>query len=270
MVTLAHNNVVYVFQNPEELYSAVADDFKNRSNRAIKERGKFTVVLSGGNTPKLLFSKLADFKNEIPWNKIKFFFGDERYVPSLNTENNYHTAYEYLFSKVPVLMENIYPIPTYFQNPEEAAKDYELTLRKAFNIKENEFPKFDLVYLGLGDDAHTASLMPFSEPVMKYDIKDQIEKTNYLVDSLWFEEQGMYRITLMPAAFNKALNIIFIVSGATKASAVCRVIEGPLEPNKYPAQLIHCVNYPNIWYLDKASASKLLFLNSNGLKKNEN
>lgn len=258
MVALGRNNVVHVLPNPEALFTAVAEDFKNRSNRAIQEKGEFTVVLSGGDTPKNLFSKLSAFKKEIPWKHIKFFFGDERYVPSNSSENNYHMAYEYLFSKVPVLMENIYPIPTDFENPKEAAKDYELTLRKAFALKKNEFPRFDLVYLGLGEDGHTASLMPFSEPVM-------MQKLPSLVDSFWFEGQKIYRITLMPSVFNKALNIVFMVTGKHKSSAVYKVLEGPLEPNEYPAQLISCENHPNIWYLDSDAASQLLFLKGQGL-----
>ncbi len=161
-----------------------------------------------GNTPKTFFDTLTQiklYKESIPWSQIKFFFGDERYVPAEDAQSNYHMAYEHLFSKVPVLSENIYRMPTNAKEPEVAAKEYEITLRKTFNIKENEFPRFDLLYLGLGDNAHTASLMPFSEVLMI--------KNNQLVASLWVQELKMFRLTLTPPAINHASNIIFLVTG---------------------------------------------------------
>ena len=157
--------------------------------------------MPGGNTPKLFFDTLTRveyYKNNIPWQQIQFFFGDERYVPSDDAESNYHMAYEHLFSKVPINPENIYRIPTEFNDPKDAARAYEKTLRKVFHIKDNAFPQFDLVYLGLGDDAHTASLMPFSDVVMHYVKNSSSDKHNQLVASLFITESNMYRITLTP------------------------------------------------------------------------
>lgn len=245
-------NDVKVFSLPQDLFQSAAQDFTHRVNAAVDAKGEFTVVLSGGETPKYFFDTLTQikaYKDKIPWQKIKFFFGDERYVPVDNPKSNYHMAYEYLFSKVLVLTKNIYRIPTEFKDPIDAAKDYELTLRKVFHLQDNEFPQFDLVYLGLGEDAHTASLMPLSEALLI--------NNHQLVTSVWVKDQKMYRITLTPLAINHAQNIVFLVTGANKASAVSQVLEGSPDAQRYPAQLIHCVNNKTLWYLDKAAASKL-------------
>lgn len=243
---------VKLFSHSEALFLSAAKDFTHRANAVVDAKGEFTVVLSGGNTPKYFFdtlTKIQAYRDNIPWQKIKFFFGDERYVPADHPKSNYHMAFEYLFSKVPVLKENIYRIPTEFKDPIDAAKDYELTLRKVFHIKNNEFPQFDLLYLGLGEDAHTASLMPFSDVLFM--------NKHQLVTSVWVSEQKNHRITLTPLAINHSENIIFLVIGENKASAVGHVLEGPPEPQRYPAQLIHGMNNKTMWYLDKAAASQL-------------
>ena len=152
-------------------FSLLQKILAHRAMAAVNDKGVFSVVLAGGNTPKLFFDALTGieyYKKNIPWRQIQFFFGDERYVPSDNAKSNYHMAYEHLFSKVPVNPENIYRIPTEFNDPKDAAKNYEQTLSKVFHIKDNAFPQFDLLYLGLGDNAHTASLMPFSDVVKHY------------------------------------------------------------------------------------------------------
>lgn len=263
MVTIIKNNEINVVPNPKDLFLHVAEDFVSRAKAAVNTRGEFTVVLSGGSTPKQLFTTLVNLtqtkhhKEKIPWDKIKFFFGDERYVAPDNKESNYHTAQECLFSKVPVLAENIYRIPTEFSDPDQAAEVYERTLRSIFHLKNDEFPKFDLVYLGLGEDGHTASLMPKTDLVMNYWQGGSITDKHHLVAALWVPKQQMYRITLTPPAINNAINVVFLVVGENKALAVKEVLEGPVIPHTYPAQLILCLNNKNIWYLDQTAASQL-------------
>lgn len=264
MVALDRNNEIYILPNLKDLFLRVAEDFTHRAIAAVQTRDEFTVVLPGGNTPKLLFTTLVEtkfYRDKIPWHKIKFFFGDERYVPLDDVESNYHMVNQYLFSKVPVLVENIYRIPTELSNPNLAAKDYEQTLYSIFHLKEKQFPKFDLVYLGLGEDGHTASLMPQSEVVVNYCNSDpgNAPEKYRLVVALWLQKTNKYRITLTPAAINNAANVVFLVTGENKAEAVREVLEGPLNPKKYPAQLIHCLNDKTIWYLDQTAASKLGF-----------
>ena len=250
-------NEIFQFSNSPDLFDTAAKNFMDRSLAAVKEKGVFTVVLSGGETPKLFFdclSTVEDYKKNIPWQHIRFFFGDERYVSHDDINSNYHTAYEHLFSRVPVKSENIYPIPTHRTDPAEAAKDYEKTLRIALQISDHALPEFDAVYLGLGANAHTASLMPLSDVVMHY---AQNKINDQLVASLWLPEQNMYRITLTPKAINNSLDIIFLVSGENKAAAVWNVLEGSYDPEHYPAQLIQSAHGKTFWYLDNLAARKL-------------
>lgn len=259
-------NEIKIFPHIRDLFQTAADEFVRRAIDAVNAKGVFTVVLAGGNTPKSFFDVLTSdkyYKKQIPWHHIKFYFTDERYVPANDPRNNSHMAYQYLFSKVPVLAENIFPIPTEFIDAKDAAQHYELTLRKTFRIKDNEFPQFDLVYLGLGEDAHTASLMPFSDIVNTYSDPQNInlEKKYQLVAVLWVPKLKMYRITLTPPVINNATCIIFLVTGENKATAVSAVLEGPNDPQRYPAQLIVCVHGKTIWYLDQDAAGKLKQIN---------
>ena len=260
MVTMTKNNEITVFLSSEDLFLFAANDFEKRAIAAVNNKGMFSVVLAGGSTPKLFFDMLTgveSYKDTIPWQRIQFFFGDERYVSSDDINSNYHMAQEHLFSKVPVNPENIYRIPTEYKDPNDAAINYEKKLREVFHIKDNAFPQFDLVYLGLGDNAHTASLMPLSDLVKNYVENPLPEKNNRLVASLFVSELNMQRITLTPTAINHGLNIIFLVTGANKATALWEVLEGQTDPLHYPAQLIHCRDKKTIWYLDQAAAAKL-------------
>lgn len=260
MVSISRERSIDVFSTADELFQLTARDFSRRAMAAVKEKGVFSVVLSGGNTPKLFFETLTrndEYVTNTPWEKIQFFFGDERYVPPDDINSNYHTAQEYLFSKVPISPDNIYRIPTEYTDPNEAAHDYEKTLRKAFQIKDNGYPSFDLIYLGLGDNAHTASLMPFSDIVTDYATNPLADQNHQLVASLFVSEMNMYRITLTPNAINNSQAILFMVTGLNKAMAVWNVLEGETDPQNYPAQLIHCLKGKTFWYLDEAAAKKL-------------
>ena len=252
------NTDIEIFSDANDLFQFAANDFCQRAVAAVKDKGKFSVVLSGGNTPKLFYDTLAGsdlYKNNIPWEKIYFYFGDERYVPPDNAESNYHMAYEHLFSKLPVNPENIFRIPTGFCIPDDAANEYARVLQAHSNT--NNFVKFDLVYLGLGDNAHTASLMPGSVIVTDYINNSLAAYDNQLVAALYVAELGMHRITLTPAALNQGKDIIFLVTGAAKAHAVCEVLNGKTDALHYPAQLIHSLHGKTIWYLDKAAAAEL-------------
>ncbi len=240
---------IKIFPNAPDLFKAAAADFMHRVIETLERKSAFTVVLSGGNTANFFLDSLVMYyKEHIPWDQIHFFWGDERYVPMEDAESNYHMAYEHLFSKADIPAKNIHRIPTEFEDPKQAAQQYELTLRKFFNLNGEAYPKFDLVYLGLGENAHTASLMPFS---------DALTASKQLVTSLWVPELNRYRITLTAHTFNQSLSIIFLVSGENKKLAVWDVLEGPLLPEHYPAQLIQSLHGKTIWYLDKAAAGKL-------------
>lgn len=268
MVMITEKNIIQVFATPQELFFQAAVNFAARAITAIETKGEFTVVLAGGNTPKLLFDNLIENesnKKNIPWDRIKFFFGDERYVSSDNPASNYHMAYEYLFKRVSIPKQNIYRIPIEFGYAEDVAKEYERILRMAFPVQNNEIPQFDLIYLGLGEDGHTASLMPGSASLKKLIREEKNGKWDKgsinaypWVSSVWHSSEGIYqRITLTPMVINNAASIVFMVAGGNKANAVSEVLEGPENKELYPAQLIHCEHTKNVWYLDQAAASQL-------------
>lgn len=252
------NNQLYILPDSTSLFKTIADDFMQRVIKSVKDKGIFTVVLAGGNTPKKLFSLLATepYKSSIPWDKIYFFFGDERYVPEDQPNNNFFMAHQYLFNHVSVPMVNVFGIPTEYENPAEAAEDYADTLRSVMKVAADQVPQFDLIYLGLGSNAHTASLMPYTDLVKAYANSVDGNDKDQIVAATWVEELGMYRITLTPPVLNNAGSIIFLLEGAEKAEAVWQILQGPYDPVIYPAQLIKSTQ-PLIWFLDQSAASQL-------------
>ncbi len=253
------NDEIIVYQTTDELFEAMAKNFTDRANTAVAKKGHFFVALSGGNTPKLFFDTLSSLDyclQKTPWKQIHFFFGDERYVPSDDVESNYYTANSYLFTKVPIERQHIYRVRTEIAVPEEAALDYEKTIRRVFNVNQ-VLPSFDLVYLGLGDNAHTASLMPSTDLVNYYANDPSSRHNPKVVDALFVPALNMYRITFTPPAINHSNAIIFMVTGQNKAGAVWNVLEGPSNPIQFPAQLIHCLHAKTLWSLDKEAAEKL-------------
>jgi 6-phosphogluconolactonase len=247
---LIKNQAIKIFDETTSLFRFAAEDFYQRSITTVKEKGYFSVVLSGGETPKLFLDTLVEndlYKKEIPWQYIRFFFGDERYVPATDTRSNFHMAYEHLFSKVNVNPNNVFRIRTEQEDPAIAAEEYETVLKKFASTG------FDLTYLGLGDNAHTASLMPESD-IVKLAAEGVV---NQQVVSLFVPELDMFRITMTPLALNNSSAIIFLVNGNNKAPAVAEVIEGQIDPIHYPAQLINCKTGINHWYMDTAAAQQL-------------
>lgn len=241
---------IRVFSHAEELFQTAANDFFTRAAKIIQHKGYCHVVLSGGNTPKKFYTALVNSKQSLPWNKIRFFFGDERYVSSDDVQSNYHTAQEYLFSHLPVPPENIFRMPTELSSAAETAKQYEITLKKMFN---SLWPEFDITYLGMGNDGHTASLMPFTDNVKNYIKHPELVPW---VEGLWVETLKMYRMTLTPPAINHSRHIVFLVEGVEKASALKQVLEIRNNPLQYPAILIQHAT----WFVDEAAASGLEIL----------
>lgn len=237
---------VNIFPDLESMSRAAAEFFIDIADKAVKAKRKFSVALSGGNTPRAMFEYLADIERQkrTPWEKIDIFWGDERCVPQSDPSNNAFNAFSLLLNKIPAASGNIHKIESDLP-PDEAAKRYEDVLRNYFG---NESPRFDLIFLGLGENGHTASLFPHT-PVLK-----EIERW---VSSVFLEERNMSRITLTPAVINQAENIVFLVAGTNKAWILRQVIEGEYEPYRFPAQLIRPVNGILYWFVDN-EASRLL------------
>ncbi|PYX10132.1 MAG: 6-phosphogluconolactonase [Acidobacteria bacterium] len=235
---------IRILHTPQDLFQAAASEFATRTAAAISDRGKFTVALSGGSTPKSLYSVLA--KAALPWEKIFFFWGDERHVPPDHPDSNYRMASEALLSKVSVPPGNIFRIRAEEKDADVAAQDYEQTLRSFFHLRPGEFPRFDLILLGLGPDGHTASLFPETAA---------LGETKRLVVAIWVEKLKTHRITFTYPVLNHAACVMFLVSGGDKAEMVCTVLED--RNANLPSQKVQPVNGKLLWLLDQGAAGKL-------------
>jgi 6-phosphogluconolactonase len=234
-----------VFKTPEEIIFSLANYFVNCANEAINKNDKFSVALSGGNSPKKLYELLAsaDFKSKIDWKKVYFFFGDERYVCHTDPDSNYLMAKTALFDHLDIDESQIYKVDTSL-DPAAAAQDYERCICRFFE----EDPSFDFVLLGLGDDAHTASIFPHTSLVW-------IDEEN--VKEVYLEDKKVYRISFTAPLINSSKKIVFLTFGANKADAIKAVFEGEKNVELYPAQLIDPLDGELQWFVDEAAISKL-------------
>lgn len=237
----------YLSKNSEELSEKAAEWMVDYINEVLKKQDRFTIALSGGSTPKKLYQLLASakYRNKIDWNSLHFFWGDERFVPFEDERNNAKMAYDDLLNHVPVNKENIHIIKTEGLKPEESAAAYEKLLHQYFDGTDTTF---DLVLLGLGNDAHTLSLFPGYSHVT--------ENKKWAL-SFFLKEQDMYRITLSAPIVNMSARVAFLISGGDKAASVYHVLAGEHDPDLYPAQIIQPFNSGLYWFLDEAAAADL-------------
>jgi len=238
--------VLHVFDNKELLSDNLAEWICDQAKATLQLRQYFSIVLSGGSTPKILYEKLASekYKNQIDWNRVHVFWGDERVVPFSDERNNAKMAFDTLLNHVDIPKEQVHIMRTDIE-PNIAAKEYAEMLRSFFQNKDFTF---DLVLLGMGDDGHTLSLFPHS-----LILQDQSEP----VKAVYNEQQEMYRITLMPGIVNKSREIAFMVDGEKKAATLQKVLEGPYQPSVFPSQLISPQKGELHWFLDKEAAKDL-------------
>ncbi len=219
---------------------------------AIAARNRFCVALSGGNTPRAVYSLLAATqKTLLHWDKIHIFFGDERHVPPDHPDSNYRMANEALLSQVPLPQKNIYRVRAEL-DAKVAAQDYEDQLREFFQLQDirlqnNDWPQFDLVLLGLGDDGHTASLFPGSMA---------LQENTRMVVANWVKKFNEYRITFTFPVLNQAAEVMFLVSGESKSQILKDVLH-PSGTNTYPAQNIQPEKGRLLWITDQPAARLL-------------
>ena len=218
---------------------------------SLDTKAFFTIVLAGGSTPQYLYTLLATdarFKAIIPWERIHFFWGDERHVPPAHSDSNFKMADEAMLSKVHVPSENIHRIRGEDPDAVKIAAAYEDVLRSFFELTPQQFPRFDCVLLGMGPDGHTASLFPETSA---------LRNQQRLVVANWVEKFHSYRITMTAPVFNNAECIIFLVSGEKKAEMLRMVWEGDGESDRFPVQLIRPTNARFLWIVDRAAARYL-------------
>lgn len=231
------------------LARTAAQEFHSQAETLVGQRGRFSVALSGGNTPRSVYSLLAAEHKELPWHGIHVFFGDERHVPPDDADSNFRMARETLLSKVPIPEQNVHRIRAEL-DAAEAARQYDDELRKFFHLVDNDWPGFDLVLLGLGDDGHTASLFPGSSALT--DLTDRVTAN-------WVEKLHTFRITLTIPVLNHASEVLFLVSGGNKAQVLSEVLRPGA--NKYPAQRVQPVNGRLLWLVDQDAGRLLRFAN---------
>jgi len=238
---------IKVFSSIELLNEFARNEIANLCAKAIAKHGQFTIALSGGSTPQKLYALLAEenFQSQINWLKTRFFFGDERFVAPDSDESNFQMARETLFSKIKIPQENIHLFLTEEGNAKTVAEKMENELREFFHLKENEFPRFDLILLGMGADAHTASLFPATSA---------LKETKRLVTENYVEKFEAFRLTFTLPTINHARNIFFIIAGEDKAKAVREVLQGEYNPEKFPAQFIKPENGKLLFLLDAKAA----------------
>jgi 6-phosphogluconolactonase len=244
---------IRIADDEDGLARAAAEEFCLRAEEAAGRRGVFRVALAGGSTPRRLHRLLAGegdgaFRDRVPWERTWFFFGDERHVPPTHPDSNYRAAYEDLLGRAPVPPGRVVRIWAESPDAGAAASYYEHQLREAFGASAGQVPRFDLVILGLGADAHTASLFPGS-PALR--------ERSRLAAAPWVETLGRHRITVTPPVLNAAACVFFLVAGGAKAEALRSVLEDPRDPDRLPAQVVAPDGGDLIWLADRAAASLL-------------
>jgi 6-phosphogluconolactonase len=237
---------LHIEKDTKALSVSLAEWINNYIQQVLAKQDRFTFVLSGGSTPKALYALLAEspYKESIPWEKLHFFWGDERAVPFEDSRNNAKMCYDELLDKVPVKAENIHIMRTDI-TPEESAAEYEKIMKTYFEGSETTF---DFVLLGMGDDGHTLSLFPGTEV---------IHEQHALATSFFLQAQDMYRITLTAPVVNNAACVAFLAAGAGKAEVLKQVLNGERNIDLYPSQIIQPVKGQLHWFVDEAAAALL-------------
>jgi 6-phosphogluconolactonase len=238
---------IVILDDAPALYAHAAEEIAHFAGEAVCTHGEFTLCLSGGSTPAATYEMLGSkFHFSIDWKEVQFFWGDERCVPPDDPACNYAMTQRTLLSKLALKPSQVHRVLGE-RSPDEAARAYEAELRSHFGLGAGEFPRFDVVLLGLGENSHTASLFPGSAALheserlaLAVDVDDPILR---------------HRVTVTPPVINNASRVMFLVAGASKAQAVWNILKGPRDIDKFPAQVVAPEHGELIWLLDKAAAS---------------
>jgi len=244
------NREIYIFPDAAAIAKRASEIFIESAKSAVADHGVFNVALSGGSTPKALNILLAaePLRSQVTWDKLRIFFGDERHAGPADPDSNYRMTNETLLSKAPLKPEQVHRIMGEYPDTERAAKEYEQLLRDQFKPSADQLPRFDLMFLGMGDEGHTLSLFPGTKA---------LHDKGRLVMSNWVGKLYTDRITCTAPVANNSALVVFMVAGAAKAPALKAVLEGPHEPEQLPSQLINPTSGKLLWLLDTAAASML-------------
>jgi 6-phosphogluconolactonase len=235
-----------VYKDAEELASAGAQLFVDEAAEAVRARGRFRIGLSGGSTPRRVYELLATpaFSSRVDWKRVDLFWGDERYVAADAADSNYRMTAQALLDHVPVPPASVHRVPAEIAPPAAAASAYEDEMRRVFG-GSGSVPQFDLIYLGLGANGHTASLFPH---------RPALHESSRLVVADFVAEVNAWRITMSLPLLNHGRTVAFLIEGAQKAQVLRDVLLGPREPERLPAQLISPQG-KLLWMVDTAAAA---------------
>jgi 6-phosphogluconolactonase len=251
MPAAAQQREIYILKDNAAIARRAAEELVKTAQSAVTRKGSFSVALSGGSTPKLLYSLLAtndDLRAKVPWDKMQLFFGDERHVGPDDAQSNFKMASEAMITKAALKPEQVHRMKGEYPDAEQAAKEYEQELRAHFHLKDSELPRLDLVLAGMGDEGHTLSLFPGTKA---------LHAQGRMVVRNWVGKLYTDRITITAPVANHAEMILFMVAGKEKALVLKGVLEGAYEPEQLPAQLLQPTNGKLLWLVDEAAGSML-------------
>ncbi|QDU61183.1 6-phosphogluconolactonase [Planctomycetes bacterium Pan216] len=242
---------IETFRDGEAVARAAAEEFIRLAARAIAERGFFAVALSGGSTPKRLYQILAEPENRarVAWDKVHLFWGDERPVPPDHEESNYHMTNEALLSTLSLAADHVHRMPAARADHDAAAREHQEEIANLFGVAvDGPPPSFDLVFLGMGPDGHTASLFPETAA---------LAETERWVVPNFVPKFDATRMTMTAPLINAAKEVLFLVVGESKTDRLVEVLEGPSDPDRLPSQRIKPTNGELVFYTDEAAVAKL-------------
>jgi len=245
------NREILILTDLAAIAKRAAREFLEAATSAVAQKHSFTVALAGGSTPKALYNLLATdpvLRAQLPWDKMHLYFGDERNVAPDHADSNFRMATEALLSKAPLKPDQVIRIKGEYKDTERAAQEYEQALRASFKLAAGQFPRFDLVLLGMGNEGHTLSLFPGTKA---------LHQQKRLAVRNWIGKLYTERITLTAPVVNQAALVIFMVTGADKALALKGVLEGPCEPEQLPSQMIEPRSGKLLWLVDTAAGGML-------------
>ena len=241
---------VLVAGTTEEAVRQAAEAIVRILRDAIEERGWASLALAGGRTPRPLYRELAQppYRTAVQWERVEWFWSDERPVPPDHPDSNFRLAAETLLAELAPPERRIHRMLTEL-DPREAARLYEATIRRVFRVDPPGIPRFDLILLGMGADGHIASLFPGTAA---------LEEQQRLVVANEVPQLETTRLTFTPPLLRAARAILVLVTGEEKAPAVRDALEGPMDPKRLPAHLLRQVDGQVLWILDRAAASQLV------------
>jgi 6-phosphogluconolactonase len=237
---------VLIFDHEDQMLKFMVEQWEDISREGIDRRGCFTVGLSGGRTPIIFYQKLAEWDNKSSWERTQVFLVDERFVSFDDKDSNYKMLKETLLGKIPIPQENIHPIPTGKGSLEDSAREYEKGLVRFFEVSKGQYPTFNLILLGIGEDGHTASLFPGSKA---------LSERRRLTAAVVLDEMRHDRITVTLPVINHAEHVIFFVRGENKAPVLKKILAG--EDPSLPASMVQPRSGNLLFVIDREASSQL-------------